>query len=194
MTMEDLMKAVSILWLGLFLSSLASAAPIADLFEEIKDNGAHYEIIGMVCEKVAILELEKQYPAKDFEIVNGIAYGDGNRTIGELDVVIFDKKTDDAVLVGEVKCWKSFEGARKKALDQRRRFIAHKGKRIEMIDGDRKHYSPTRFRSLRNFVSISQKGGKKAGFDYELENTLEELMDLRQMLMKCQDEGRCVRK
>ncbi|MBX2993311.1 MAG: hypothetical protein KF681_00755 [Bdellovibrionaceae bacterium] len=187
------MKGIS-LFLALFsFSAVASAIPVNVLYEELKESGAHYEVIGMVCEKVAIIELAKVYPAKDFEIVNGISYGDGQRTIGELDVVIFDRRSNDAVLVGEVKCWKSFSGGRSKAMDQRRRFQSHINKRIEMVDGDHKQYNSRQFRNVQKFVAISQKGGRAAGFDLELENSLNELMDLRGQLMKCQDQGRCPR-
>ena len=187
------MKSMSLFLLVFSFSTLVSAAPVADLFEELKESGAHYDIIGMVCEKVAIIELEKTYPAKDYEIVNGIVYGDGSRTIGELDVVIFDKRSQDAGLVGEVKCWKCFSGARSNARDQRQRFQKNLSRKISMQDGDNHSYNTRQFRNVQKFVAISQKGGKANGFDIELENTLGELMDLRAMLMKCQDQGRCPR-
>lgn len=183
----------ALFWLSVLCSSLAHAAPVEALFEELKDSGAHFEIVGMVCEKVAVLELEDDYPPARYEIVNGIVYGDKNRTIGELDVVVFDRSTREAVLVAEVKCWKSLQGARRKALDQRQRFKAHIGKNIEMYDGENRSYSSHQFRNVRTFISIAQNGAASSGFEMELENSLSELMKLRQMLMRCQDEGRCER-
>ncbi|MFN7728723.1 MAG: hypothetical protein ACK5P7_06180 [Bdellovibrio sp.] len=187
------MKSMSLFLLVFSFSNLVSAAPVSELFEELKESGANYDIIGMVCEKVAVIELEKIYPAKDYDIVNGIVYGDSSRTIGELDVVIFDKRSQDAVLVGEVKCWKSFSGARAKAHDQRQRFQKNLGRKISMQDGDNHQYDTRQFRNVQRYVAIAQKGAKANGFDIELENTLGELMDLRGLLMKCQSQGRCPR-
>lgn len=178
----------------LLFSSLSLAIPIPQLFEELKESGANYAVVGMVCEKVAIIELERTYAPSNYDIINGIVYSDSNRTIGELDVVIIDKKTKDVVLVGEVKCWKDMAGGLSKALDQRKRFKKNIDNRINLIDGDRRHYSTEQFKHNPKFVAIAQSGSKSVGFDLELENSLNDLMSLRQQLMDCQERGECPKK
>jgi len=149
-----------------------------------------YEIVGVVCEQVARIELYKTYPQSEYEIITGIEYGDNTRTIGELDVVIFKKSTQEAVLVGEVKCWKDATAAREKAMDQRNRFIRSLSKNIDLHDVDQ-DYSKKQFNHVLKYVAIGPKGYKDAGFEIEMENTLRELMDLRRMMLECQQQGQC---
>ncbi len=172
------------------LSSTTQAAPLPELMEALRDSAVNYEVVGTVCEQVARLELYKTFPAKDFEIINGIEYGDTKRTIGELDVVIFKKTTKKAVFVGEVKCWRDLQGALKKAHAQRNRFIASLSKEIYMQDQENS-YDQAQFDHVQRYAAIAPVGSKKAGFDVEMENSLEELMRLRDMLMDCQHRGQC---
>lgn len=177
-------------FVALFFSFNAQAAPIKELFEELRDSAMNYEVVGTVCEQVARIELEKTYPESEYQIVNGIEYGDNTRTIGELDVVIFKKSTKKAVLVGEVKCWRDLKGALAKAKDQRQRFIRSLSKKIDLHDSEFS-YDKSQFSNVEKYVAIAPQGAKAAGFDIDMENTLNELMDLRKMLIQCQDQGQC---
>ncbi|MBS1970517.1 MAG: hypothetical protein JSU04_09420 [Bdellovibrionales bacterium] len=172
------------------LSLTANAAPIQDLFEQLRDSGLNYEVVGTVCEQVSRLELQKAYPASQYEIINGIEYGDATRTIGELDVVIFEKTTKKAVLVGEVKCWKDLKSAIAKARDQRLRFQKSLSKDIALHDYQA-DYDKSQFSNVQKYVAIAPKGAKAAGFEMDMENSLSELMQLRDMLIKCQYQGQC---
>jgi hypothetical protein len=172
------------------LSLSANAAPLKDLFEQLRDSGLNYEVVGTVCEQVSRLELQKVYPQSDYEIVNGIEYGDVNRTIGELDVVVFKKSTKKAILVGEVKCWKNLQSAITKARDQRLRFQKSLSKDISLHDYQ-SDYDKSQFSNVQKYVAIAPKGAKAAGFEMDMENSLSELMKLREMLMSCQHQGEC---
>lgn len=172
------------------ISISASAAPIQDLFEQLRDSGLNYEVVGTVCEQVSRLELQKAYPPSQFEIINGIEYGDLTRTIGELDVVVFQKSTKKAVLVGEVKCWKDNDAAIEKARDQRKRFQKSLSKNIELHDYQN-DYDKSQFNQVQKYVAIAPKGASAAGFEIDMENTLSELMQLRKMLINCQSRGEC---
>ena len=178
------------LTVSLVFSVSGYAAPLNELFEELRDTGMNYEVVGAVCEQVARIELYKTYPESEYEIINGIEYGDNTRTIGELDVVIFNKTTQQAVLVGEVKCWKDLSAAREKALDQRQRFIKSLKRNIDLHDQDN-DYDKSQFKNVQKFVSIAPKGSTIAGFEIDMENTLSELMELRKMMMDCQRKGEC---
>lgn len=115
-------------------------------------------------------------------------------TIGELDVVIFDKNTGKVEAVAEVKCWKSFQGALKKAKEQRMRFLTHLNRDITLTDTFDHKYSKEAFNNIQKYFSISQYGGVNQGFDFELSLDFSELMELRKQLLDCRVEGRCPRK
>lgn len=172
------------------LSVSASAAPLQDLFEQLRDSGLNYEVVGTVCEQVSRLELQKTYPPAEFEIINGIEYGDLTRTIGELDVVVFQKSTKKAVLVGEVKCWKDNNAAIEKAHDQRKRFQKSLSKNIDLHTYDT-DFDKSQFNQVQKYVAIAPKGSKDYGFEMDMENSLSELMQLRKMLINCQSQGQC---
>jgi len=175
----------------------AQAGDIRPLFQALHDSGEKYEIVGTVCEQVAKLMFEKTYPAPAHKVITGIAYGQrGGRTIGELDVVVFDTRTQKAMIVAEVKCWNKLDGARKKANEQRARFIATL-QRLPQFDLACTDHScafrKENFTNVQKFMSISQAGGEKFGFEAVLPYSLQELMSLREMLLKCQNSGACQR-
>lgn len=172
------------------LSVSAHAAPLNELFEKLRDSALNYEVVGVVCEQVARLELMKTYPESEYHIVNGIEYGDNTRTIGELDVIVFQKSTQKAVLVGEVKCWRDLKAALSKARNQRKRFQNSLSKNIELHDHET-DYDKSQFSNVQKYVAIAPKGATATGFEMDMENSLGELMELRDMLLRCQDAGQC---
>lgn len=189
----------SLIFAVIFLSQVYAKTPqdnpkIAEYFEELSFEKVDFEPTGMVCERVAVREVESIYPSANYKIINGISYDDKKTTIGELDVVIIDKATDKVEAVAEVKCWKSFKGALKKVKDQRIRFITHLNKNIKIYDKDGNIYSKAQFNQVQKYFSISQAGGVNQGFDFELSLDFKELMDLRSRLLDCRAEGRCPRR
>jgi hypothetical protein len=174
----------------------ASFATIEDEFQQLKTSGRNYEVVGTVCEEVARLQTARQYPAEKYTVVTGIAYGDNTRTIGELDVIVFENATGDAVKVSEVKCWKDLGAGLKKARDQRQRFLKSVrggGRLVFQSTGDHRAYSHDQFRKLTNFTSMAQKGATGHGYEEELEYSLEDLMGLRARMIQCQNTGECTR-
>src|SRR5690606_19697162 len=128
------------------------------LRETAYDND--YEIIGTVCEQVAKLQLELAYTPDQYTVKTGIAYGDGKRTIGELDVVVFRNSDSEAILVGEVKCWRKMGSGLSKAREQRSRFKQNikRGSEIELYDVSNRslRYRPDQFDEAITYVAISQ--------------------------------------
>ena len=137
-------------------------------FEELSSEKIDFEPVGMVCERVAVREVESVYPSVNYKIINGISYDDKKTTIGELDVVIFNKNTDKVEAIAEVKCWKSYKNALKKVKDQRIRFITNLNRNIKIYDKNGKIYSKAQFNQVQKYFSISQSGGQNQGFDFEL--------------------------
>lgn len=164
---------------------------IDEYFLELSREKVDFGPSGMVCERVAVREVESLYPSANFNIINSIRYDRSNKTIGELDVVIFDKSTGQVEAIAEVKCWTSFSGALKKAKNQRMRFLTHLNNNIDIFDKDGKKYSKNLFKNIQKYFAISQAGGVNQGFDFELSLTYKELMELRSRLLDCKSEGRC---
>lgn len=171
-----------------------SEKKIQDYFEILSYDKIDFEPDGAVCERVALREVDRLYPKENFTIINSIQYDDKKSTIGELDIVVFDKTTEKVEAIAEVKCWKSFQGALKKAKEQRMRFQTYLGRNITFKDADEKKYSKEAFNNVKKFFTISQEGGLNQGFDFELSLNLKELMELRKRLLDCNAQGKCPRK
>lgn len=165
---------------------------IQKYFDLLKIESTDFEPTGAVCERVAVRELVQEYPTDKYFIKNGIQYDERNMTIGELDVVVFDKATGMVEAVAEVKCWKSFEGARKKAKEQRMRFQTYLNKNIVIYDDEGKKYQKNQFALVRRYFSISQFGGVGQGFDVELSLDFKEMMELRKRLLDCRAFKNCL--
>lgn len=171
--------------------NLENSKRIDEYFELLSYEKTDFEPVGAVCERVAVREVEPLYPSSQYEIKNGLQYDERKTTIGELDVVVFDKSTGKVEAVAEVKCWRSFQGALKKAKEQRMRFLTYLNKNIVITDHDEKRYSKDVFNNIQKYFSISQDGGVNQGFDFELSLDFKELMELRKRLLDCNAEGRC---
>lgn len=169
-------------------------ARIDDYFEILSFEKTDFEPVGAVCERIAVREVESIYPAVNYTIINSIRYDEKKTTIGELDVVVFDKNSGKVEAVAEVKCWRSFKGALKKAKEQRMRFLIHLNNNIVIEDKEGKRYSKDLFKNIQKYFSISQSGGVNQGFDFELSLDFKELMDLRSRLLDCKAQGRCPRR
>lgn len=184
------MKLVYLFLIG-SIPLTAHADGVSDLVERLKGTDDKYEIVGTICEQAARIELEREFQPPRYAIETGISYGNESRTIGELDVVVFDSDRRVA-MVAEVKCWKDLGRALQKARSQRRRFrdtLASGAKVKFWHEKDQHRYSE--FTGIQYFDSISQKGGKGAGFDRELSLSLAELMEARRRLLNCSDSKSC---
>lgn len=180
---------------SLALVTVARADSAGDIFEQLKNSGEKYEIVGTICEQVARLDLQREYPAPRYVVETGISYGNASRTIGELDVIVFDS-SEKAVLVGEVKCWKSLSGGLKKAGAQRARFrdALRGGGQFRLWDKTHPNHPLESFKDLKTFVTIAQNGAKAAGYDRELAYSLDDLMAARALLLTCQNSGKCTKR
>lgn len=187
----------SFLIIASVLFSISSfAADIEPYFEALKQTGVNYEPDGAICEQVAKLRYRDEYPDAQFLITTGVEYSTGDRTLGELDIVVIDRATQKVILVSEVKCWKNFQQALDKAKSQRLRFQWNLEKHPQQMRFDSYEgltFSISQFDGSTQYRSLSQAGGIDKGFDVELELTLSELKQLRMKLLKCQAWGECRR-
>jgi hypothetical protein len=176
------------------LISLQVFAGIGEDFRALKDSGIDYEVVGAICEEVTRLRFEEEYPSNQYAVVTGVEYSDGNRTIGELDVVVFKNSTQQVIRIAEVKCWKNTKSAMAKARDQRQRFLRtiQSGRQtfFKSLHSDYK-FKRENFVGATDFIAVAQKGSKESGFDRELPYELKELMQLRKMMLECQSNHQC---
>lgn len=182
------------LFLSLFISLNVFAANWAEDFEALKGVPRSYSDSGAICEEIARLDMQKKYPAPQYKVEVGIAYSDADGTIGELDVIVFDR--GQVTLIGEVKCWKSLNGGLKKARDQRARFLKNlrSGKALDFTStSTHQRFSPNAFKDVQDFITIGQLGARAAGYDLELGYTLEEMHQHTDDMIGCQQSGECVR-
>jgi hypothetical protein len=185
-----LKKIITISILSLCLSGLASIATagiVEEYFDILKNIPADYSTRGAVCEKVAILELEETWGRNDYTILNGVAYADGHRRIGELDIVILRKSDDEAVLIGEVKCSTAYGATLERAKEQLGRFYDfictdHEEYQIYFEDNPSINFTKYNFNEDPEFITISQRKSIYHGFDVELKISLSQVEHLRQML------------
>lgn len=183
--------------ISLVFVSLVSWADgdIEPYFQALKSSGANFEPDGTVCEEVARLEMEKEFGA-DFVVTTGVEYSLGEDTLGELDVVVYERSTHKVALVAEVKCWKNLGQAMDKLKAQRDRFTWNLTKHTNKMQFQPDHgetFSVRDFEAPFKFRSISQFGGKKHGFEQEIPLTLGNVKELRTKLLKCQAWGECRR-
>lgn len=179
------------------LLTLNAYAGLSEDYHQLKNTGRDFSVVGTICEQVAQLRFAERYPEPEFRVLTGIAYSDKDRTLGELDLIVFDNRNDQAVVIGEVKCWKNAKDGLKKAREQRQRFQtnvrSNKALTFRYLDNPSERFTKTQFNKTDEFISISQKGTMAAGFDYEMDYTLQELMQLRADIMACQNSGECQR-
>lgn len=176
-------------------SCFAFSADTKPLFEALRNSGENFNVVGTICEQVARLNLQKTYPSDQFDIINGIEYSDQDGVMGELDVSVLRKSDSKAVLVAEVKCWNNLAGANQKARAQRQRFLnaIRSNVKLDMKCHDARpcHFTDANFKSVQKFITISQDGGEKFGFDMTLGYSMTEMMNLRHQLIDCQYAGQC---
>lgn len=185
----------SVIVLVSFVSSIALAGLEED-FQALKSVPRDYTDAGSICEEVARLRVADEYPAPQYKVETGIAYGNAERTIGELDIIVFDLNTNKAIKLGEVKCWKDARSGLKKAQDQRARFMKNirgNGPLRFVSTSTHQTYDADQFRYVNDFISIAQKGTISAGYDMELEYTLNELKSFRMKMIQCQKQGECAK-
>lgn len=179
----------------LSLITLNAYAGLSEDYHQLKNTGRDFSIIGTICEQVAQLRFAERYQEPEYRVITGIAYSDQERTLGELDLIVFNNSNNQAEVIAEVKCWKDAKGGLKKAREQRQRFLTNvrssKALTFRYLDNPSERFTKTQFNKTEQFISISQKGTMKAGFDYEMDYTLDELMQLRADIMACQNSGEC---
>lgn len=174
--------------------SLNLYAGYEDDFDAVQRRRPNLESKGAICEELAVLQLKKEYPHN--EVYSGIVYGDRHGAVGELDLVVLDRNGSKAIMIGEVKCWKDFREGLSKAREQRKRFFKTMSSSAPVeffyLKDRSLKFTKNDFDSVTEFISVGPKGAKSLGYDIELDYSLEEIMDMRVEIMRCQHRGHCL--
>jgi len=157
-------------------------------YEMIKDLPYDYGQVGSIVEALAHSQLEVLYPAPHYEVIGDLDYQEGVRTVGELDLVVFDRESGRAVLVAEAKLTDNFKWARRSARKQIHRFQSylHEGKITRFIHtaDPKRTVTTNQFTDVGRYVLIGPRNALAAGFDYEVDVTRTEADELQAKLLK----------
>ena len=165
-------------------------------YQQLRNQGLDLRSAGTICEAMAQHQFGKLYDPELYRVETGIRYFTPGRTIGELDLIVFRRTDDEAVVIGEVKCWRKLSGARIKALDQLGRFEdwieSDRAFQMRSTSASKQAYDLDQFDETLRYVTVAQKGALESGFDYELDLTLSQAMNLRERIQRCQSRRECV--
>lgn len=85
-------------------------------YEQIHDLSFRWGDVGSILEAIVYVEFQKRYPEPDYEIIPGTTYHDeSGRTLGEIDILVYDRRNDRVLAVYEVKLTGSPGNAGKQA-------------------------------------------------------------------------------
>ncbi len=153
----------------------------------LKDVNRDFRVSGTICEEVARLRFEAQYPSDQYHVVTGIEYHGNGRTLGELDVVVFRNDDNMAMIVAEVKCWNDKASGLRKAHAQLERFRgAIRGRVVTAMQNtaDNEQFDADQFTGDIKFVTISQDDGPDVGYDMTLGYSLQELHEMSETILR----------
>ncbi len=147
--------------------------------------------IGEICEFIAKELVGKDYRSSQYVIKSKISYSDQiRRNEGELDIVVFNRKSQRADLIIEVKCRKNQERALEEAFHQLNRF---KRLVIEALDPagishisiykDQTIFSIDQFKNADIQVMMPKQRGSTQIQPWEFDLTLEDIRSLQEILI-----------
>lgn len=153
----------------------------------IKDLPFDYGKVGSIVEALAFKHFEVIYPPDQFKIVCNLTYQDARgRTLGELDLAVFEKHTGDAVLVVEAKSGRRIRHAGHQATAQLERFQRHiKAGEVAGFSASvplQEPIEPAQFKEDAIYARVGGQGALSAGFEFEVDLTREEAGRLQDRL------------
>lgn len=156
-------------------------------YERIRDLDFDYGKVGSVLEAIAYCRLLDEHAPRGLDVLHGIQYFDADRTLGELDLVVYDPKGRRVHAVYEVKLSGNLERVRYGALEQLERFrLALRRRRIERLliaHGGGPPPPLDAFRDCREFGLIGSRGARRARYDIEIDLARDEADVLQSWLL-----------
>ena len=131
-----------------------------------------------------------QLPSHQQAVIDSLQYlnyQEGPRTVGELDLIVFEQKSGRAVIVAEAKLTDNFKWARRRARTQLYRFQSYlyAGRITDFVQAFNRDRTVTtnQFQDVGRYVLIGPRGALAAGFDYEVDLTRSEADALQAKLL-----------
>lgn len=148
----------------------------------------NYRAIGSILEALVRAKLATSLDPEKFEVKGGIQYADSSgQTLGELDLVIFHKETQDVLVIGEIKLSNNLARAEQRARNQLFRFQQHiANEAIARIWKGNQQWQPQQFENITQYWLCGPLGAVEAGWDIEADLTREEGDLLQQMWLETQ--------
>lgn len=144
----------------------------------LRDFDRNYHPIGTVLEVLALKKLRNEYP-DHYKISDSVAYyNESGRTLGEMDLVVYNQRTEEVEKIVEVKLTDDYDRARKKARRQLNRIKRklRQGKVADFRDmtNPNNDFNVEDFCCVETYVKLSSRGALCHEFDYELDLKREE--------------------
>jgi hypothetical protein len=130
---------------------------------------------GKLCEVIGVAKMQELYPTA--KVYNGVEYRDGQRVIGELDLVV----EEDGVVthVIEVKCMKNYGSAANKANEQLDRFSRYAGRCDIDFSLEGRPFPCEIFGTADiHYGKMSYEDATYAGFDFDFDLTRKQVLTL----------------
>jgi hypothetical protein len=162
----------------LSLSSHAYALTYGQAQNVVKELPAEYlqgADHGKICEVLGVEVMKELHP--NAEVMNGVVYKKKKMTVGELDLVVVENNVVTDVV--EVKCWKNYSSASKKADEQLDRFADYIG-RCDVDFSIQGAALPCDIFGNKNIRmgKMSYKDATNKGFNFDLSFTRKEILQL----------------
>lgn len=162
------------------------ASRLDHFFDISKDLGFTYDDIDTVMRALAYATCQRTFPSEHYSILDSVQYdyGEGH-TVGELDLIVWNRQQDVAERVYEVKLTGDPDEAYKRSMQQLGRFRRciqyekikqfRRGPQVLRITQDQ-------FRRVSEYGSIGNRGTASAGFSLEIDITPDEAAILLERL------------
>ena len=167
-------------------------------FEQLRDlRGVKWGSIGAILEILAKIQFAERLDPQELKPLCNLTYHDGaGRTLGELDVVIWNLREDRAEVVFEAVVSDDLRHKARSSRNQVQRFAdaIEKGQvaRIVYPTDPKWAFEPAQFAKARIEI-LGNQGAMAAGFDAEVDITRPEADFLQRKIIdyrKARDEGR----
>lgn len=167
---------------------------IQQYYEQLRDlRIPKWGSIGAVLEHLAVIQFNAKFDPKEFRALANLTYHDeSGRTLGELDIVVWNVRENRAEVVYEVVISDQLHRKATASRNQLRRFETalkeHQTTRILYPTDTARTFEPAQFEGAR-FEILGNQGALAAGFDSEVDLTRPEGDFLQRKLIDYRNDG-----
>jgi hypothetical protein len=157
------------------LSALPSEEYVKQIVELLRPRADEFESFGEVAEELTRRALVTEYPEHEYEMVQNLLYFNHQGVlIGELDIVVIERASQQVVMVAEVKAGqpdKAVSAAREQKARFEKSLRRNRIKRIARRDNRKIEYDIRQFESQLDFRIVGIR-------DYVRNNAYDSVLDI----------------